>query len=63
MTPFPINLKKVLHETERDFIEVALYVSSGNKASAARLLGMNRTTLVERMRAHKMKLNKPTRRK
>ncbi len=47
--PTPFNLDTTLAETERSFIEAALRLSSGNVSRAARLLGINRTTLYSRM--------------
>ena len=38
-----------LAETERDYIEAALRLTHGNVSQAARLLGINRTTLYNRM--------------
>jgi sigma-54 specific flagellar transcriptional regulator A len=46
----PIDLPKLLRETEEAYIRLALEQSSGNKKEAARLLGMGRTTLVEKLR-------------
>lgn len=39
-----------LDTVERSFIQQALDRSGGNRARAARLLGMNRTTLVEKLK-------------
>jgi DNA-binding NtrC family response regulator len=46
----PIDLPRLLRETEDAFIRRALTESRGNKKEAARLLGMGRTTLVEKLR-------------
>jgi len=46
----PLDLKSSLGELERAFIECALERSGGVVANAARLLGFQRTTLVEKMR-------------
>jgi len=46
----PIDLPRLLRETEESFIRLALEQSGGNKKEAARLLGMGRTTLVEKLR-------------
>ena len=43
------NLDGLLSETERSYIEAALQLTNGNVAQAARLLGINRTTLYNRM--------------
>jgi DNA-binding NtrC family response regulator len=46
----PVDLPRLLRETEEAYIRLALEQSSGNKKEAARLLGMGRTTLVEKLR-------------
>lgn len=46
----PVALKALLHEAEAAFILQALAASGGAVASSARLLGLKRTTLVEKMR-------------
>ena len=43
--PDPFNLDCLLAETERNYIEAALRLAHGNVSQAARLLGVNRTTL------------------
>lgn len=43
------NLDRLLAETERSFVEAALRLTNGNVSQAARLLGINRTTLYNRM--------------
>ena len=40
---------RLLAETERNYIESALRLTHGNVSQAARLLGINRTTLYNRM--------------
>jgi transcriptional regulator with PAS, ATPase and Fis domain len=47
-----IQLRQTMERLERDFIRQALRRSEGNKAQAAGLLGMNRTTLVEKLKRH-----------
>ncbi len=51
------SLDHRLHEEESRYINAALEIASGNVSEAARLLGINRTTLHSRMSAH-AKLNK-----
>lgn len=46
----PVDLPRLLRETEESYIRMALEQSGGNKKEAARLLGMGRTTLVEKLR-------------
>jgi DNA-binding NtrC family response regulator len=46
----PVDLPRLLRETEESYIRLALQQTSGNKKEAARLLGMGRTTLVEKLR-------------
>ena len=47
--PDPFNLDRLLAETERNYIESALRLTHGNVSQASRLLGINRTTLYNRM--------------
>ena len=39
----------MLRETEQAFVEAALALAHGNVSNAAKLLGINRTTLYSRM--------------
>jgi DNA-binding NtrC family response regulator len=48
--PEGIDLSKILGEFERQLISKALDLSGGVKSRAAQLLGLNRTTLVEKMK-------------
>lgn len=45
----PFNLDRLLSDTEHRYIEAALRLANGNVSQAARLLGINRTTLYNRM--------------
>jgi two-component system nitrogen regulation response regulator GlnG len=45
----PFNLDQALAEMEHSFIDAALSMTQGNVSQAARLLGINRTTLYSRM--------------
>lgn len=45
----PIDLDATLAELERSYIEAALKLADGNVSQAARLLGINRSTLYNRM--------------
>lgn len=45
----PFRLDQMLAQTERTYIEAALRLAHGNVSQAARLLGINRTTLYNRM--------------
>jgi len=45
-----MSLKETLERLERDYIRQALTRAKGNRAHAATLLGLNRTTLVEKLR-------------
>jgi two-component system nitrogen regulation response regulator GlnG len=47
--PEAFSLDNLLAETERSYIESALRLTHGNVSQAARLLGINRTTLYNRM--------------
>jgi sigma-54 dependent transcriptional regulator, flagellar regulatory protein len=46
----PVDLPRLLHDTEDAYIRLALEQTGGNKKEAALLLGMGRTTLVEKLR-------------
>jgi sigma-54 specific flagellar transcriptional regulator A len=46
----PVDLPRLLRELEDAYIGKALASTGGNKKEAARLLGMGRTTLVEKLR-------------
>lgn len=46
----PVDLPALLRDLEDAFIAEALALSGGNKKEAAALLGMGRTTLVEKLR-------------
>ncbi|HVP61448.1 MAG TPA: sigma 54-interacting transcriptional regulator [Myxococcaceae bacterium] len=48
--PLPIDVPLLLRQLEDAFIEAALRQSAGNKKAAADLLGLQRTTLVEKLR-------------
>jgi DNA-binding NtrC family response regulator len=45
----PFSLDRLLDATERGYIEAALKLAHGNVSQAARLLGIHRTTLYNRM--------------
>ena len=47
---FPIDLPTMLRELENRYINAALAQTGSNKKEAAKLLGMGRTTLVEKLR-------------
>ena len=44
-----IELDQLLQSLERGYIEAALRITRGNVSQAAKLLGVNRTTLYSRM--------------
>jgi two-component system, NtrC family, response regulator HydG len=46
----PLNLPNLLQELEDAYIDHALRAARGNRRVAAELLGMGRTTLVEKLR-------------
>lgn len=48
----PCDLDTILGETERGYIIAALERTNGVVAESARLLGLRRTTLIDRMRRH-----------
>lgn len=45
-----VNLKKFVVELEKSFIDQALKRTNGNKNQASKLLGLNRTTLIEKIK-------------
>jgi DNA-binding NtrC family response regulator len=47
---FPVDLPTMLRELENRYINAALQQTGSNKKEAAKLLGMGRTTLVEKLR-------------
>lgn len=51
----PVALREMLADIERRYIEEALTLSDGVIADAARLLSLQRTTLIEKMRKYEMK--------
>ncbi len=46
----PIRLRDTMAAIERQLVSRAVTVAGGNKSQAARLLGINRTTLVEKLK-------------
>jgi two-component system nitrogen regulation response regulator GlnG len=46
-----VDLDRLLREWEQSYIQAALFMTHGNLAQAARLLGLRRTTLYSRMQA------------
>jgi sigma-54 specific flagellar transcriptional regulator A len=55
----PIDLPNLLRALEESYIKVALEQSGGNKKEAARLLGLGRTTLVEKLRRRATDVSAP----
>jgi sigma-54 specific flagellar transcriptional regulator A len=47
---FPVDLQAVLKAVEDRYVDAALVASKGSKKTAAELLGLHRTTLVEKLR-------------
>jgi transcriptional regulator with GAF, ATPase, and Fis domain len=52
LAPETLDLRSALENLERDLIERALHKAGGNRTEAAALLGLNRTTLVEKLRKY-----------
>src|SRR5690348_11039116 len=50
----PVDLPTMLREIENAYINAALAQTRSNKKEAAKLLGMGRTTLVEKLRRRSM---------
>ena len=51
--PFP-DLKSLMENTEKQAVEDALTLSSGNRAKASRLLGIHRTGLYQKMKKYNL---------
>ena len=49
----PVDLPKLLRSLEDSYIQAALTQTKGNRKAAADLLGLQRTTLVEKLRRRK----------
>jgi len=47
-----INLKKEMEKTEMDIINRVMKISGGVKEKAAKMLGLNRTTLIEKLKRY-----------
>jgi PAS domain S-box-containing protein len=60
-TAFPqaLMLKEAMHRAEQEAIRHALAASKGNKAQAAKLLGIHRTLLYKKMRKHGIPTERP----
>ena len=52
-----VNLDAVLRQWEKAYVESALHLTHGNLSQAARLLGVNRTTLYSRMQLYDTRLD------
>jgi DNA-binding NtrC family response regulator len=46
------NLRRILAETEKQVLLEALRAAGGNKAKAAKILGIHRTSLYEKIKTH-----------
>ncbi|MCC6335719.1 MAG: helix-turn-helix domain-containing protein [Myxococcales bacterium] len=57
---FPVDLPSLLRRLEDDYIDAALQQAGGNKKAAADLLGLQRTTLVEKLRRRMREVPLPT---
>jgi len=55
----PVDLPNLLRMLEESYIRLALEQSGGNKKEAARLLGLGRTTLVEKLRRRAADVSAP----
>jgi len=51
-----MNLQERLRDIEKEYIAQALKRSEGNITHAAKLLGLGRTTLIEKIKKHQMKI-------
>jgi DNA-binding NtrC family response regulator len=50
LSPKGVDLNAIIDEIETKLILQALDMTGGNKTRAAKLLGLNRTTLIEKMK-------------
>ena len=57
LSPDGVDLNIMLEEIENNMIIQALEISSGVKSKAANLLGLNRTTLIEKMKKKSIEFN------
>ena len=48
------SLDQTLKQWEQGYVEAALKITHGNLSQAAKLLGVNRTTLYSRMQAYQI---------
>jgi sigma-54 specific flagellar transcriptional regulator A len=55
----PVNLTEMLRELENEYIDSALEATRGNRQAAAALLGLQRTTLVEKLKRRESGLRVP----
>ena len=55
LSPAPLGTVRTLEQLERDAIAAALDATGGNKARAAALLGIDRTTLYRKLKDHDLK--------
>jgi DNA-binding NtrC family response regulator len=55
----PVDLPNLLRMLEESYIRLALEQSGGNKKEAARMLGLGRTTLVEKLRRRAADVSAP----
>lgn len=46
----PVNLQRAINEIERQIINRAFVAMGGNNKLTARVLGLNRTTLIEKVK-------------
>ncbi|MGC8948608.1 MAG: helix-turn-helix domain-containing protein, partial [Thermoprotei archaeon] len=54
-----IELNKILREIEIYYLKRALEIARGTKTKAAKLLGLNRTTFIEKLKKYNHYINKP----
>ncbi len=55
LPPLPVKLPELLAQLETGLIDQALAQTNGNRAQAAKLLGVQRTTLVEKLKRRRQK--------
>jgi sigma-54 specific flagellar transcriptional regulator A len=55
----PVNLTELLRDLENEYIDAALEQTRGNRQAAAALLGLQRTTLVEKLKRREASVVRP----
>ncbi len=57
--PEGLDFRAVMDRVESDLIRQALEITRGNKNRAAQLIGLNRTTMLEKMKKKGVEFDRP----